>query len=79
MKLLYSLLVVDNHWFATYHIYYKEKLAMEKLIYNSYLLYKSGLFGIMGIQTDDTLILANNNFANKEKAKIKVAKIIIID
>lgn len=70
---------MDNHWFATYHIYYKEKLTMEKLVYNFYLLYKSSLLGIMGIQTDDTLILANKNFANKEKAKIKVVKIIIID
>ncbi len=52
---------------------------MEESIYNPCLSYRFGLFGIVGIQTINTFILANNNFASKEKAEIKVAKIMIKD
>lgn len=65
-----------NHWFATYHIYYKEKLRIIESIYDPWLLYKFGPFGIVEMQTDDILILANNNFASKKEVAIKVAKII---
>lgn len=49
---------------------------MKKSIYNSYLLYNSNLFDIMEIQTNDILILVNNNFARKKKAVIKNVKIM---
>ena len=76
---MYGIPKVSNHWFATYHIYHKKKLGMEELTYNFYLLYRSGPFGIVRMQTDDILIFANNNFASKKKADIKVAKIITKD
>lgn len=76
MKLLYDIQKVGNHWFATYHTYYKEKLGIKELIYNLCLFYKSGSFSIMRIQTNDTLILVDNNFASRKKAKIKVTKIM---
>lgn len=37
------------------------------------------LFAIMGMQTDNTLIVAKNNFASKKKVAIKSVKIIIKD
>lgn len=50
---------------------------MVKLIYNLCFFYKLDLFKIVEIPIDNILILANNNFASKEKAIIKVTKIII--
>ncbi len=79
MKPLYGVPEADNHWFATYHTHYKKKLGMEKSTYNPYFLYRSGPFGIVGIQTDDTLILANNDFASKEEVEIKARKIMTKD
>ncbi|EED17146.1 hypothetical protein TSTA_022030 [Talaromyces stipitatus ATCC 10500] len=38
--------------------------------------YHSQGFGIVGMQTDDTLILANNTFANREENEIKQANIL---
>ena len=52
---------------------------MKESTYHPCLLYSSGPFGIVGMQTNDTLILADNNFAGKEKAAIKSAKIMTKD
>lgn len=52
---------------------------MIKSIYNRYLFYNSSSFGIVKIQTDDILILANNNFASTEKDTIRSVKIITKD
>ena len=79
MKPLYGVPEAGNHWFATYHTHHKENLGMEESTYDPCFLYRSGPFGIVGMQTDDTLILADNDFANKEEAEIKVAKIITKD
>ena len=47
---------------------------MKESTYNPYLLYSSGSFAIVEIQTDDILILAKNNFVSKEDKAIKTAK-----
>ena len=78
MKPLYGIPEAGNHWFATYHTLYKEKLGRKESIYNPCLFYSSGPFCIVEMQTNDTLILANNNFASKEAA-IKFAKIMTKD
>lgn len=52
---------------------------MEESIYNLCLLCKSSPFGIVGIQSKDTLILPDKNFASKKEAKIKIAKIMTKD
>ncbi len=52
---------------------------MTESTYNPCLLYWSGPLEIVGMQTDDTLILADNNFANKEKEAIKDVKIMTKD
>ena len=70
MKLLYSVPEAGNHWFATYHIHHKDKLGMKESTYDSCLLYCSGPFDIIRMQTDDILILADNDFAGKKEAAI---------
>ena len=74
MKSLYSIAEASNHWFAIYHTYHKDKLRMKETTYDPYFLYNSGLFGVMGIQTDNILILADEDFAGKEETVIQTAK-----
>ena len=47
--------------------------------YDSCLLYKSDPFGIVKLQIDDTLLLANNQFADAEDEAIKSTKIMTKD
>ena len=79
MKPLYGVLEAGNHWFATYHIHHKDKLGMKESTYDPCLFYSSGLFGIVGMQTDDILILADDDFASIEEDAIKSAKIMTKD
>ena len=62
--------------FTIYNMYYKEKLGMIKSTYNPCLLFRFELLRIMGMQTNDILILADNNFADIKKVIIKSAKIM---
>lgn len=52
---------------------------MIESTYDSYLLFRFKPLGIVGMQTNNTLILADNNFANIEKETIKSTKIITKD
>ena len=79
MKPLYGVPQAGNHWFATYHTHHKEKLGMTKSTYDPCLLYRFGPLGIVGMQTDDKLILADNDFASNEEEAIKKAKIMTKD
>ena len=79
MKPLYSMLKVGNYWFIIYHMNYKEKFGITESIYNLCLLFRSKRLGIVGMQTNNILILTNNNFASTEKETIKSAKIITKD
>lgn len=75
MKPLYGVSEAGNHWFVTHHTHHKDKLVMKESIYDPCLLYSSGLASsIVGMQTDDTLILADNDFASIEEDAIKSAK-----
>jgi hypothetical protein len=48
---------------------------MEQLTYNPCLLYTlSNSLGIIGLQTNDTLFLADQTFADTKKAKLQNAK-----
>ena len=76
MSLLYNITEAGNYWFATDHPNYKDKLGMKESIYNLCLYYSFGLFVIIEMLTNDTLSLANNNFASKEQGVFKTAKII---
>ena len=76
MKPLYNVLKVGNHLFATNHIYYKNKLGIKESTYDLCLLYSFGLFGVVEMQTDDPLILADDNFAKKEETATQIPKIM---
>lgn len=82
IKPLYGVPEAGNHWFNTYHQHHLSKLDMNQSTFDPCLLYtppkvdstnKSG-FGIVGLQTDDTLFLANQAFADLEELKLKEAK-----
>ena len=49
---------------------------MKESTYDPCLLYSFGPFGVVEIQTDDILILADNNFARKDETVIQSTKIM---
>ncbi len=78
IKLLYGVPEAVNHWFNTYHRHHLEKLSMTQSTYNLCLMYtdnNSCVFGIVGLQTDDTLFLADKTFAIKEEEQLHKAKL----
>ncbi len=54
----------------------QEKFKMTELIYSLYPFFRAELLGIVGMQTNNILILVDNNFTNIEKKVIKLAKIM---
>lgn len=44
MKPLYDIPEARNHSFTIYHLHDKEKFKMTKIVYNSYLYYKSAMY-----------------------------------
>ena len=64
IKPLYSVLEVGNHWFRTYYQHYTKKLKIKESTYDLCLLYLDEIFGIVGLQTDDTLFLADQAFVD---------------
>jgi hypothetical protein len=68
---LYGVPEAGNHWFQTYHRYHREKLKMEQSTYDPCLLFtKEDNIGIIGLQTDDTLLLADKDFATEEEREL---------
>ncbi|KAI1001842.1 hypothetical protein K3495_g6358 [Podosphaera aphanis] len=76
VKLLYGVPEAGNHWFRTFHNHHTKEIFMTQSTFDSCLLYchKPGLLGIIGLQTDDTLFLANDCFTNDEQTKLKEAQ-----
>jgi hypothetical protein len=74
-KPLYGIPEAGTHWWATYYKHHKEKLSMTTSSYDPCLLIttKKGIFGVVGMQTDDTLILGSEEFANLEDKELKKA------
>lgn len=79
VKPLYGVSDAGNHWFATYQRHLIDKLGMEQSTYDPCLLYKSDPLGIVGLQTDDALLLAENSFADAEDNALKHAKLMSND
>ncbi|KHJ33690.1 hypothetical protein EV44_g3111 [Erysiphe necator] len=80
LKPLYGLAEARNHWFSTYHRHHIEKLEMSPSTYDPCLLYSiKDCMGIVGMQTDDTLFLADKIFADKEQKELKIAKFLAKD
>jgi hypothetical protein len=77
IKPLYGVPEAGNHWFNTYHRHHIEELQMDQSTYDPCLLYtnRNG-FGIVGLQTDDTLFLADETFAKSEETKLREANFL---
>ncbi|KHJ33967.1 hypothetical protein EV44_g3646 [Erysiphe necator] len=80
VKPLYGVPEAGNHWFYTYHRHHTQNLALKQSTFDPCLLYstnetKKG-YGILGLQTDDTLILADDDFAAEEEIQLEKAKFI---
>jgi hypothetical protein len=75
-KPLYRILKAGTHWWATYYKHHREKLVMATSTYNPYLLIiiTKGAFDIVGMQTDNTLILGLREFDTIKKEKLTRAK-----
>jgi hypothetical protein len=73
---LYGLAEAGMHWFAIYSKHHKDKLDIETLAFDPCLLItKDGTdFGIVGMQTDDTLNVGTQGFIDKEEDKLQQAK-----
>ncbi|KAI0992846.1 hypothetical protein K3495_g15338 [Podosphaera aphanis] len=73
---LYGIPEAGTHWWATYSKYHREKLGMNVSSYDPCLFFTntSDHVGIIGLQTDDTLILCDETFNLKEEHEIRRAK-----
>jgi hypothetical protein len=74
---LYGVPEAGTHWWATYHKHHQEKLQMTTSSYDPCLLITTtkDAFGVVGMQTDDTLILGDNNFTRLEDNELMKANI----
>ncbi|RAL61503.1 hypothetical protein DID88_009542 [Monilinia fructigena] len=70
IKPLYGIPEAGNHWFGTYHNHHRDKLNMTQSTYDPCLLYSNDSIGIVGLQTDDTLIVAVERFAHLEQEQL---------
>ena len=66
LKPLYGVPEAGNHWFKTYHTHHVKELGIEQSTYDPCLLHCKEPFGLVGLQTDDTLFLADSAFAMRE-------------
>ena len=74
-KPLYGITKTGTYWWATYSKYYKEKLLMTTSTFDPcFLITTTGtLFRIISMQTDNTIILGDEQFsALKEDELVKV-------
>src|SRR4029077_16149598 len=77
LKPLYGIPEAGTHWWATYHKHHKEKLSMITSTYDPCFLITTSpdVFGIVGMQTDDTLILGSEKFSTLEENELTKAKL----
>lgn len=79
---LYGIPEAGTHWFNTYQKHHIQELNMETSTYDSCLLYTKDTtnpnddFGIVGLQTDDTLTVGSDGFLKREKEAIEKAGFI---
>lgn len=77
VKQLYFITKAGNYWSRTYSDHHKEKLDLDILSYNSFLLIikdKDKNFGIIRLQTDNIFNTITKAIMNKKQAKIIEAK-----
>ncbi len=87
IKSLYNVSEAKTHWFNTYYDHHKKNLNITKSTYDLCLLFinqnesssnfiNQSIFGLIEMQTDDTLMLRDNQFAELEENEPKKAKLI---
>ena len=74
LKPLYRVLETGNYQFKTYYLYYVQQRHMDQSMYDPYLLQSNKPFGIVGLQTDNTLFLADETFVEVEQNKLYKVK-----
>src|SRR6266487_2544348 len=80
VKPLYRVPEASNYWFQTYHDHYIQELKMTQSTYDPCLLHTStNGFGLVGLQTDNTLLLADPEFAQAEEHKLQQANFLAKD
>ena len=74
---MYSIPEASNHWFNMYYSYYVQKLQIDQSTYDLCLLYtNSNSHRVVGLQTDNTLFLADDTFASAEETRLQEAKFL---
>jgi Reverse transcriptase (RNA-dependent DNA polymerase) len=76
VKPLYGVPEAGNHWFHTYHKHHVDQLSMEPSTYDPCLLIGTKHTALVGMQTDDTLILADAPFLSMEEEELEKAKLL---
>jgi hypothetical protein len=79
VKPLYGVPEAGNHWFKTYHSHHIKNLQMQQSTYDPCLLYSTDPFGVVGLQTDDTLFIGDNAFAGMEQEQLEKAGFLAKD
>lgn len=77
IKPLYGIAEAGVHWWTTYHGHHRKELDMSTSTYDPCLLITNGnqnAFGIVGMQTDDTLMLGTDAFSSLEEKKLEKAQ-----
>lgn len=68
------------HWFNTYHNHHIKNLGMRTSTYDLCLLYSdTERFGVIGLQTNDSLIVENEAFVDAEDKRLKEEKLLAKD
>jgi len=71
---LYGIPEAGTHWFRTYHTHHVQKLGLTTSPYDPCLLYaEQQRFAVVGLQTDDTLFVADEQFVELEQAELEKA------
>src|SRR6266480_3650336 len=81
LKPLYGIPEAGNHWFNTYHQYHTDDLGLTQSTFDPCLLFTDSSIGfaIVGLQTDDTLFLADMKFAIHEEKELQKSKFMAKD
>lgn len=76
IKPLYGIAEAGTHWWATYNKHHRENLQMQTSTYDPCLLLPTSgnpNFGIIGMQTDDTIGLTDEKFSLAEDEELQKA------
>jgi hypothetical protein len=78
LKPLYRIPKAGTYWWAIYYKHYKEKLSIIIFIYDfCFLITTKEVFSLIGMQTDNTLIIASEEFSVLEDNEFSKAKFFI--